>query len=519
MKINKIAICCVGAVALLSACGGGGTDAAKASAQKMSSPLRAEVAAGTFTGVRNNYTITKTSTGVKVTSNTDGTVTTLDNSVQSLKFSDVTVNLAIGNKASSISASDLKTLIELYLAYFNRVPDAEGLSYWIDQFKAGQSLEQIGKSFYDAAVQYSSLTGYSAGMTNADFVKIVYKNVLGRTTVDQEGLDYWTKSLASGAETRGTLIKTILGSAHTFKGNATYGQIADLLDNKGALANYFAVQQGLSYNSSTDSISKGMAIASAVTASGTAAANTLIGVKDTLFNLAPTCMVPAVLQNGACVMPESVPIPPSTMFEVFVSPGGDTYVAKLCWGGTYQCETLGQSVFVSAEDILADKGEVDANVREASRVLSEFNNMIGRMWKAKTYPPTSTMVAVFTKAISDGLAAEDGSVAISSAAAGFTKAGYPAASGGSTTTGGSGGGSTAEADAAGSACSLSNYKGPNQDPQFDSFCKNAYVNTCLDQTTGTSTYQAQTQTVCKVLDGFLKAVGSGTAANYCGYCR
>ncbi|HJW57095.1 MAG TPA: DUF4214 domain-containing protein, partial [Burkholderiaceae bacterium] len=426
-----------------------------------------------------------------------------------------TVSLGIGNKATSIAAADLKTLIELYVAYFNRVPDAQGLEYWIDQFKAGQSIEQIGKSFYAAAILYSSVTGYAASMTNADFVKIIYKNVLGRSTVDQEGLDYWTNSLANGSETRGTLIRTILWSAHTFKGDATYGYVADLLDNKVTVANNFTVQQGLSYNTATDSISKGMAIAAAVTPTGVAAALKLIGVSDALFNLAPTCMAPAVLQNGACVTPANNPLRPVVRFDVAVSPGGDTYMAVLCWDPS-QCDELGDSVFVSTAEILASNGEVTADVAAADRVATEFNNMIGRLWAAKTFPPGQTILSVLRNAVATALANEDAASAVPTAAAGFAAAGYPAAGGGATGTSGSG---TSATDSSGGACSISNYNGPNTDPQFDTFCQNAFINTCLDQASGTTTYQAQTQTVCTTLDGFLKAVGSGTAANYCGYCR
>jgi hypothetical protein len=511
MKFNKIAISFLSAVALLSACGTNEKDAANnASSQQILAAESTVVPAGTFSGTRNNYTITRTASGVTVTDNSNGTVTTLDNSVQSLKFSDLTVNLLIGDKAASIAAADLKSLTELYIAYFNRVPDADGLAYWTDQLKAGHSLEQIGKSFYEAAVQYSDLTGYTATMSNADFVKIIYKNVLGRSTVDQEGLDYWTNSLASGAETRGTLIKTILGSAHTFKGDLTYGYVADLLDNKGTVANYFAVQQGLSYNTASDSISKGMAIAGAVTATGTAAATKLAGVSDVLFNLAPTCMAPATLKDGACVMPANNPPRPVVKFSVAISPAGQTYSAILCWDSS-QCDSLGDDVFVSTAEILASNGEVAADVAAAGRVATEFNDMIGRLWIAKTIPPSATVLSVFKNAIATALANENAGSAVSAATAGFNAAGYPAAGGstsGATTT-----------DLSGGACNMSNYNGPTTDPQFDTFCQNAFINTCLDKATGTTTYQAQTLTVCTTLDGFLKAVGSGTAANYCGYCR
>jgi hypothetical protein len=233
----------------------------------------------TFTSARANYTITRTASGYTVVDNvgTEGT-TSVPSGVQSMVFTDVTLNLQVAQKAASLSAADLKSLTELYVAYFNRVPDADGLSYWIDQFKAGQTIEQIGQQFYSSALQYSSLTGYTSAMSNADFITLVYKNVLGRSPPDAAGLAYWTTSLANGSQTRGTLVNTILAAAHGYKGDATFGYVADLLDNKNTVANYFAVQLGLNYTTASDSITKGMAIAAAVTATNTTAAIGLISV-------------------------------------------------------------------------------------------------------------------------------------------------------------------------------------------------------------------------------------------------
>jgi serralysin len=103
--------------------------------------------------------------------------------------------------------------------------------------------------------------------------------VLGRSDgADAEGLAYWTGELASGRASNGSLVSTILNSAHTFKGDATYGWVANLLDNKLAVAKTFAIDWGLNNNTPAESISQGMAIAAAVTPTGTAAAIALIGV-------------------------------------------------------------------------------------------------------------------------------------------------------------------------------------------------------------------------------------------------
>jgi serralysin len=96
--------------------------------------------------------------------------------------------------------------------------------------------------------------------------------------VDAEGLAYWSGALAQGTETRGSLLDAILHSAHTFEGNAQYGWVADLLSNKFEVGKLFAVDMGLTFNTSEESISRGMEIAAAVTPTDTDAAVQLIGV-------------------------------------------------------------------------------------------------------------------------------------------------------------------------------------------------------------------------------------------------
>jgi Ca2+-binding RTX toxin-like protein len=236
-----------------------------------------------FNGSLTGYTLTKTGATYTVRANTgtDGTDTL--NAVESLRFADKTVNLTIQAKAAATPQADVIRLTELYVAFFNRVPDADGLAYWIEQKSAGQSINQIADTFYSAGVQYSNLTGFSASMTNEDFVNVVYRNVLGRPDgADAGGMAYWSgllaKPVADGGATRGSLVSTILDSAHTYKGNATFGFVADLLDNKYAVAKTFAIDWGLNYNTAAESISQGMAIAAAVTPTGTTAAISLIGV-------------------------------------------------------------------------------------------------------------------------------------------------------------------------------------------------------------------------------------------------
>ncbi|MBC3873129.1 DUF4214 domain-containing protein [Undibacterium flavidum] len=227
------------------------------------------------------YKLTKTdagfSTGGRYYTNGEGT----DNlsGVEYLKFSDLQLNLTVKEKASSVAAGDVKTLIELYIAFFNRTPDADGMSYWIDQLKGGQTMAKIAESFYSigSSDQFTARTGFTKTMTDDDFIHTFYRNVLGRDNgADEAGLSYWKNKLTNGTSTRSTLAQDILTSAHTFKGNADFGYVADLLDNKFLVGKTVAIDWGINFVD--NAYERSIDIAGAVTATSTQAALQLVGV-------------------------------------------------------------------------------------------------------------------------------------------------------------------------------------------------------------------------------------------------
>lgn len=276
---EKLNVCALSIAGILTACGG---------SQNMIQPpppqLRAAPSATKeFSQPRNNYRITKIGQTYEVTdiSGKEGTVTVSEDST--LKFTDVTVNLSVNNLAGSIKSEDLNSIIELYVAFFNRVPDADGLSYWITQFKQGMTLQTIADNFYAAAIIYADQTGYSKDMSEADFVRIVYKNVLGRygqSAPPDADVQYWANNLIQKTATKASLISSMLYAAHTFKGNAEWGWVPQLLENKISTGKYFSVQQGLNYLSPQDSITKGQAIVQAITSSSASSAIEMINVHD-----------------------------------------------------------------------------------------------------------------------------------------------------------------------------------------------------------------------------------------------
>lgn len=88
----------------------------------------------------------------------------------------------------------------LYSAYFLRPPDTSGLEYWVGRSRGGTRLYAISSTFAAS----SEFTRRYGSLTDAEFVALVYENVLGRSP-DAAGLSYWTKQLKAG-KTRGRLM-------------------------------------------------------------------------------------------------------------------------------------------------------------------------------------------------------------------------------------------------------------------------------------------------------------------------
>ena len=92
-------------------------------------------------------------------------------------------------------------IVRLYFASFLRIPDYAELQYWINQHINGQPLESISDAFA-ASQEFQQRYG---GLSNEQFVTLVYQNVLGRSP-NPGGYTYWVGELNLGALTRGQLI-------------------------------------------------------------------------------------------------------------------------------------------------------------------------------------------------------------------------------------------------------------------------------------------------------------------------
>ncbi len=104
-------------------------------------------------------------------------------------------------RATDSYTNDTAAVMRLYRAFFDREPDAEGASYWMNVANHGSSLDTIAWSF---AASDEFINTYGAELSNAQFVTIVYQNVLDREP-DIEGLGYWLERMAAGLTRSGVV--------------------------------------------------------------------------------------------------------------------------------------------------------------------------------------------------------------------------------------------------------------------------------------------------------------------------
>ena len=180
-----------------------------------------------------------------------------------IEFLDFTVdefggpfNLVQFGGVTGLNSGDFESFIELYIAYFNRAPDAVGLNFWGTAFANGLTLEAIASEFVDQAETRAT---YPEGTSNTEFATTVYNNVLGRTP-DQAGIDFWVGALDSSTVSRDQFILEVLrGAKSDLKPEEGQDfvdqQIADraYLEDKVDIGAYFAVHLGMSNVSNASS--------------------------------------------------------------------------------------------------------------------------------------------------------------------------------------------------------------------------------------------------------------------------
>ena len=190
-----------------------------------------------FSGRMSAYTIRLSADYFEITDRrpfSDGTDQLIG--IERASFSDVYIDLGNFNRAIDLEENQILDLIELYIAYFNRAPDALGLSFWGTSYSKGLGFGEIANLFGSSE---EALVDYPMSMSNQGFVERVYDNVLARTP-DEEGLAFWLDALEYGAVSKTQLISHVLSGVVEGTRDRSY------LDQKVDIGTYFSLVKGMS---------------------------------------------------------------------------------------------------------------------------------------------------------------------------------------------------------------------------------------------------------------------------------
>jgi Ca2+-binding RTX toxin-like protein len=118
----------------------------------------------------------------------------------------------------------------LYVAYFNRKPDASGLEFWSKKFAEGTGADEAAARFADSDEAQQRFTFLARDLDGEDdsfseeeageVVDQIYQNLLGRAP-DDEGRQFWIEQLQSGTDVGQVVIQVLFGAQ---------GEDADLIE-------------------------------------------------------------------------------------------------------------------------------------------------------------------------------------------------------------------------------------------------------------------------------------------------
>lgn len=166
-------------------------------------------------------------------------------SIERLEFADgygfgaeTALDLTLIAGAAGLPQGALLPLVELYIGYLDRAPDALGLLYWGTVLAQGATLGQIARGFHDQDETQASLP---LGATAGSLVDALYGRLFGRDA-DAEGRAYWVAAIESGDVAVAELPLALINGAKAATGSETDARV--LADKVGVGVSY-AIDAGL----------------------------------------------------------------------------------------------------------------------------------------------------------------------------------------------------------------------------------------------------------------------------------
>ena len=199
-------------------------------------------------GVVDDFGLQISAEGVEATDKTDAdSGTDFLNGVEFLQFDDDDITLSDLDGAAQLSADDLQILTELYVAYFDRAPDATGLLFWGTALNNGTSLQEIAELFFEQQETHDKLP---EDLTSEEFVTLAYNNFLERDP-DDAGKDFWVGNLEAGTVSRPEFMLELIQGARADTGSP---DDVRTIEDKGDIGVSFALINGLNNVDDADAV-------------------------------------------------------------------------------------------------------------------------------------------------------------------------------------------------------------------------------------------------------------------------
>ena len=107
------------------------------------------------------------------------------------------ITAALTTEAYTQLIGDVEQIALLYEAALGREPDKGGLNFWVDVFENGQTIDQLSSAFL-ASNEFKQNFGNPAAMSVQQFIDTMYLNVLDRIA-DAGGRSFWIDQVNHGA--------------------------------------------------------------------------------------------------------------------------------------------------------------------------------------------------------------------------------------------------------------------------------------------------------------------------------
>ena len=148
---------------------------------------------------------------------------------------------------------------QLYVSLFGRAPDSDGLGFWVSSYAGGNTIAKIAQSMYETT---PARTYYPLYATPSEVVTTFYSNVLGRAP-DAEGLAFWVNEFKNAA-TPGTFFAKLVSNVVNYSGTDADGLSSQsLFNNKVTVAQFYG-ENGGTIAGATSALSGVTAVASTV---------------------------------------------------------------------------------------------------------------------------------------------------------------------------------------------------------------------------------------------------------------